>query len=51
MYGLELTLQGMKHLLLDLKDEGYKYVLTRRLQQDCLENLFSFLRMADAVKT
>jgi len=44
LHGLALNLPAMKQLLLDLKKEGYKYVATRKLQQDALENLFSFFR-------
>lgn len=43
--GLLLTLKGIKSLSEDLKNEGYKYILTRRLQQDPLEQYFSFIRM------
>jgi hypothetical protein len=43
--GLALTLRGIGHLIKDLRQEGYQYVLTRNLQQDDLENLFSVLRM------
>ena len=28
----------------DLQDNGFKYFLTNRLNQDCLENLFSIIR-------
>ena len=42
--GLQLTILGIGSLMKDLKNEGYKYVLTRRLQQDALENYFSFIR-------
>jgi len=43
--GLALTITGIKSLLLDLKCEGFSHVNTRKLQQDCLENLFSIVRM------
>lgn len=43
--GLVLTVTCIKNLLTDLKNEGYKYVLTRKIQQDALENLFSIIRM------
>jgi len=43
--GLLLTLTAIKHLALDLREEGYVCIYTRRLQQDCLENFFSAVRM------
>lgn len=43
--GLEVTLRGIKKLCIDLKTEGYTHVYTRQLQQDCLENFFSAVRM------
>jgi hypothetical protein len=43
--GLALTLRGIGHLIKDLRQEGYQYVLKRNLQQDDLENFFSVLRM------
>jgi hypothetical protein len=43
--GLALTLRGINHLIKDLRQDGYQYVLTRNLQQDDFENLFSILRM------
>lgn len=45
VHGLKITLKGVKHLCQDLKSEGYTHVYTRQLQQDCLENLFSCIRM------
>lgn len=45
LHGLKLSLLGIKMLCSDLKTEGYEYVFTRRLQQDCLENLFATVRM------
>jgi hypothetical protein len=43
--GIALTLNAIYYLLSDLKTEGYEYVNTRRLQQDPLENTFSFIRL------
>lgn len=43
--GLKITVNGIKMLCNDLKAEGYQYVLTRHLQQDCLENFFAAMRM------
>lgn len=43
--GLELTLNGVKLLCCDLRQEGYACIYTRQLQQDCLENYFSAVRM------
>lgn len=43
--GLKITLLGIKMLCLDLQSEGYQHVYTRQLQQDCLENFFSAIRM------
>jgi len=45
LHGLKLSLHGIKLLCIDLKNEGYNCVYTRRLQQDCLENFFSTIRM------
>ncbi len=43
--GLKITLLGIKMLCIDLQNEGYQHVYTRQLQQDCLENFFSAIRM------
>ncbi len=45
LVGLKLSLNGIKLLCTDLKQEGYQFVYTRQLQQDCLENFFSRIRM------
>lgn len=42
--GIDLTLKAVGSLCADLKAEGYAYVNTRDLQQDCLENYFSAVR-------
>lgn len=42
--GLKTTVSGIKMLAHDLFQEGYKYLYTRNLQQDCLENYFSLIR-------
>jgi DNA transposase THAP9 len=39
------NITALKLLCLNLEDNyGFKYILTRRLTQDCIENLFSVLR-------
>jgi len=43
--GLRQTLNGVAMLITDLKEEGYGYVFTRRIQQDTLENYFSAIRL------
>jgi len=43
--GILLTNQSLRNLYQDMKENfGLTYILTRRLNQDVLENLFSFLR-------
>ena len=42
--GLILTLEGLSRLIGDLEHEGYRYVLTRKLQQDSLEHYFGYQR-------
>lgn len=43
--GILLSIKSLKALYCDLKKEnGFSYILTHRLNQDCLENLFSQVR-------
>ena len=42
--GFILTLEGLSRLIGDLEHEGYRYVLTRKLQQDSLEHYFGYQR-------
>ena len=42
--GIIVSINAVLHLWKDLKEEGFKYLLTHRLNQDCLENLFSSVR-------
>ncbi len=45
LMGWELSINSLLQLWQLLKDEyGYKYLLTNRLNQDCLENLFGVIR-------
>ena len=43
--GVILTTTSVLTLAEDLLDAGHKYLLTGRLTQDCLENLFSVVRL------
>lgn len=42
--GWELTINAMRALYVDLKNYGFEYMMTSRLNQDCLENYFSQIR-------
>ncbi|KAH7977972.1 hypothetical protein HPB49_004106 [Dermacentor silvarum] len=45
--GLRVTLQSTKHLLKYLTEEvNFKYLMTARLSQDCLERCFGIVRQA-----
>ncbi|XP_049273583.1 uncharacterized protein LOC125759223 [Rhipicephalus sanguineus] len=45
--GLRVTLQSTKHLLKYLAEEvHFKYLMTSRLSQDCLERFFGIVRQA-----
>jgi hypothetical protein len=45
--GLALTIRGIHELISDLKAEWNESVITRKLQQDTLENIFSFIRLKE----
>ncbi|KAF2905576.1 hypothetical protein ILUMI_00604 [Ignelater luminosus] len=42
--GLQHTIRGVLEIWSDLREEGYSFLLTSRLQQDLLEKLFSAVR-------
>ena len=42
--GWELTIKAMMALFTELKSYGFQYMMTKRLNQDCLENYFSQIR-------
>ena len=42
--GIVCGINSLRNLFKDLKDCGYNYILTARLNQDSVENLFSSLR-------
>ena len=42
--GWQISIWCLKHLWKDLQKNGFKFLLTNRLNQDCLENLFSIIR-------
>lgn len=42
--GWQISLKSLILLYSDLKELSFKFLLTRRLNQDCLENLFSRIR-------
>lgn len=42
--GWRISISGLKHLWTLLSNVGYQFVLTRRLNQDALENFFGFIR-------
>jgi hypothetical protein len=44
VFGLQQTLCGMINLIDDLQSDGYRFLLTRRIQQDILEHFFAFQR-------
>lgn len=39
-----VTLKSMKYLWLQLKTEGFKYLILRNINQDSLENFFGCVR-------
>jgi hypothetical protein len=49
--GTIVTLESYIQLLSQLRGEGYKYVLTRKIQQDSLEHYFSHQRFANGYST
>lgn len=49
--GFQITLKSILLLFEDLKSEGYSYIMTRRLNQDCLENLFGRVRTRNGNST
>ena len=42
--GIIISIESILSLYEEMKTEGYSYLLTSRLNQDCLENLFSRIR-------
>ncbi|CAI6357563.1 unnamed protein product [Macrosiphum euphorbiae] len=42
--GIIVTNKSVQNLLEDLKDFGLSYIMTRKLNQDMVENLFSYLK-------
>ena len=44
LVGWQISIKSLLAIWEDLHDNGFKYFLTNRLNQDCLENLFSFIR-------
>lgn len=42
--GWQISINALFGLWTELAQRGFKYFLTKRVQQDCLENLFSVLR-------
>ena len=42
--GWQISIRSLIMLWQELKTVGFKYLLTNRLNQDCLENLFSIIR-------
>ena len=43
-YGILANIKSTRNLLMDLKGEGYLYLLTSRMNSDGVENMFSCLR-------
>lgn len=41
---IRITISGILHLWDMVRNLNYEYILTRRLNQDCLENYFGFVR-------
>ncbi|CAH2100820.1 unnamed protein product [Euphydryas editha] len=41
-----VTINSLRQLYNDMKSQGYKYILTRRINNDCLENFFGLVRQA-----
>lgn len=44
IYGWKLTINSLKALWETLKSKGYSFLLTRNLNQDCIENFFGQIR-------
>ena len=44
LVGWQISIKSLLAIWEDLQDNGFKYFLTNRLNQDCLENLFSIIR-------
>lgn len=44
IFGWKLTINSIKALWVTLKSKGYTFLLTRNLNQDCLENFFGQVR-------
>ena len=42
--GITVAIKSVKDLYMEMKQEGWKYVITRRVNQDALENGFSTVR-------
>ena len=43
-YGILANIKSTRNLLIDLKAEGYSYIMTSRMNSDGVENMFSCLR-------
>lgn len=46
IFGWKITISAVRLLWQDLKNENYKFLFTRNLNQDCLENYFGQIRNA-----
>lgn len=44
--GWQITINSTLGLWSDLKEENYSFLLTRKINQDCLENFFNKIRQA-----
>ena len=44
IFGWRLTIKAISILFKTLQAKGYKFLLTRNLNQDCLENFFGQIR-------
>ena len=49
--GIICSIQSVLALWGELKEEGFQWLLTRRLNQDCIENLFSVVRSLGGTDT
>lgn len=47
VFTLQLTINALLQLWESLQIVGFKYILTRRINQDCLENYFGIIRKRD----
>ncbi|CAK1600653.1 unnamed protein product [Parnassius mnemosyne] len=43
---LIITMNSIRQMLVDMQNDGYVYLFTRRLNNDCLENFFRLIRQA-----